>query len=208
MEVCGGTIHKEARPGNWFAVNVPIYLTYVVFGPSFAIPGRVYSANTTANLRFHLPSAPPPLLSPLQAVHNSSNNASLEVVSVGVRNSLLEVVLRTSLNAEGRVFSLSSSFASAESGLSLALEPLQTSPPQQPLVQLWKVAARGILSDYSGTYNIELVNCVMPAQYLRYCVPQGKTSFRFQIERKSTGSGYLVGVVPQLALTPTPSETG
>lgn len=208
MEVCGGTIHKEAGPENVFVVSVPIYLTYVIFGPSFALPGRVYSANTTANLRLSLPAGPPPLLSPLQAVHNSSHNASLEVGSVGVRNSLLEVVLQTSLNAEGRVFSLSNSFASAESGLSLALELLQTSPPRQPLVQLWKMTARAILSDYSGTYSIELVNCVMPAEYQSYCVPQGKTSFRFQIERRSTGRGYLVGVVPQLALVPTPSKTG
>lgn len=191
-----------------FTASLPIYLKYVFFGPSFALPDprRVYSANTTASLRFSLPVAPPHLRSPLLRLHNSSHNASLEVVSLGVKNKLLEVVLQTSLNAEGRVLSLTNSFASAESGISLAMELLQTSSPQKPVVQLWKVTARGILSDYSGTYHIELVNCVVHPQYRSYCVPRGKVNFGFQIERKSNGNGYLVGVVSDITLKTTSND--
>ena len=203
VDVCSGTITREE--GNVFTASLPIYLKYVFFVPSFALPDStpVYSANTTASLRFSLPVAPPHLRSPLLRLHNSSHNASLEVVSLGVKNKLLEVVLQTSLNAKGRVLSLTNSFASAESGISLAMELLQTSSPQKPVVQLWKVTARGILSDYSGTYHIELVNCVVHPQYRSYCVPQGKVNFGFQIERKSNGSGYLVGVVSDITLKTT-----
>ena len=207
LDVCGGTIAEKAGPGNLFTVSIPLYLSYVSFGTNFAVPdpARAYSASTTATLQLSLPTVPPPLRSPLQGVHNYSHNASLEVVSVGVRNNQLQVLLQTSLNADGRVFTLSNSFASAESGISLALDLLQTSSPRQPVVQLWKMSARSILSDYSGSYHVELVNCVMHPQYRSYCVPQGKVDFQFQIEKISTGSGYLAGVVPDIALRSTSS---
>ncbi len=220
LDVCGGTIAEKAGPGNLFTVSIPLYLRYVFFGTNSAVPDPeraysgnttvpdpvgAYSGNTTATLELSLPTVPPPLRSPLQRVHNSSHNASLEVVSVGVRNNQLEVLLRTSLSADGRVFTLSNSFASAESGTLLALDLLQTSSPRQPVVQLWKVSARSILSDYSGTYRVELVKCVMHPQYRSYCVPQGKVDFQFQIEKISTGSGYLAGVVPDIALGSTSS---
>lgn len=208
LDVCGGTIAENAGPGNLFTVSIPLYLRYVSFGSNSAVPdpAHAFSASTTATLQLRLPTVTPPLRSPLKGVHNSPHNASLEVVSVGVRNNQLEVLLQTSLNADGRVFALSNSFASADSGISLALDLLQTSSPRQPVVQLWKISARSILSDYSGTYCIKLVNCVLHPQYRGYCWPQGgKVDFKFQIEKISTGSGYLAGVVPDIALRSTSS---
>ena len=205
IDVCRGTIIKEDGAETTFTVNVPIYLTYVSFGLDSATPGRALSTSTTASLRLSLPPASSRPLSPLREVHNSPHNASLQVVSMGLRNNMLEVLVQTSLNSKDRVFSLSNSFANAESGVSLELELLQTSSPQQPVVQLWKVSAKGVLSDYSGTYEIILVNCVV--QYHSYCVgPLEKTSFQFQIERKTSGSGYMIGVVPQVTLRPTSND--
>ena len=202
VEVCGGSLVES---DGMFTLKLPLYLTYVMFTQFTANQVGVLSAEATADIKFVMPTIKR-LTSPVQYIRDTEKNVTIEMVSISSNYNLLEVIFRVSMNVTDSrlVENLQAEKSQAFHELNLSiidLELLQTSPVTNPFIQLWKMSSRQ-LKDYSGLYNIQLLECKLWYQSSRsFCLPNGKVSFQFQLEKNETQDGYMVAIVPRVILT-------
>jgi hypothetical protein len=191
-DVCGATLNHE---GGETTINVPIYLTYAHVVPWGVIPSRAYSVSTTVNLAVpsHLfTSTTPPTA--VENIVNTSQNASLHVLSVTVENRQLKVILETILNSSrDEYFSHDDPLIQAEYEGVFSVRLVQTTPPGNKARQMWEVTSLTELADYSGKYTLELSRCEL--LYRITCSFVNRVTFQFQIERNENGDGYMPGLI-------------